>query len=140
MALKIKRILGVMMALVLILSTGLSSSKALAASSNKGTITVNGTTTGKNYSAYKIFDLTQSGENVSYTIAKEWKDFFTDGAGTEYIVKDNSGKLNPIVVGGEIKYINITESNISEFAKAALGELNKEGIKKTQTKKQMVKL
>lgn len=135
MALKIKRILGVMMALVLILSTGLSSSKALAASSNKGTITVNGTTTGKNYSAYKIFDLTQSGENVSYTIAKEWKDFFTDGAGTEYIVKDNSGKLNPIVVGGEIKYINITESNISEFAKAALGELNKEGIKKTQTKK-----
>ncbi|WP_437131074.1 SpaH/EbpB family LPXTG-anchored major pilin [Peptostreptococcus russellii] len=135
MDLKIKRILGVMMALVLILSTGLSSSKALEASPNKGTITVTGTTQGKSYSAYKIFDLTQSGDNVSYTIAQEWKDFFTTGAGTKYIVKDNSGKLNPIVVGGEIKYINITESNISEFAKAALGELNKEGIKKTQTKK-----
>lgn len=135
MDLKIKRILGVMMALVLILSTGLSSSKALAASPNKGTITVTGTTKGKSYSAYKIFDLTQSGENVSYTIAHEWEDFFTTGAGTKYIVKDNSGKLNPIVVGGEIKYINITESNIEEFAKAALGELNKEGIEKTKTEK-----
>lgn len=135
MDLKIKRILGVMMALVLILSAGLSSSKALAASPNKGTITVTGTTQGKSYSAYKIFDLTQSGENVSYTIAEEWKDFFTTGAGTKYIVKDNSGKLNPIVVSGAVKYINITDKNIADFAKAAMGELNKEGIKKTQTKK-----
>ncbi|MCV3151305.1 SpaH/EbpB family LPXTG-anchored major pilin [Enterococcus faecalis] len=131
---KIKSLLGIMMALVMILSAGFGSSKVLAAGGN-GEIKVTGTTQGKSYSAYKIFDLTQSGENVSYTIAKEWEDFFTTGAGTKYIVKDNSGKLNPIVVGGEIKYINITESNIEEFAKAALGELNKESIKKTQTKK-----
>lgn len=137
MDLKIKRILGVMMALVLILSTGLSSSKALAASPNKGTITVTGTTEGKSYSAYKIFDLTQSGENVSYTIAEEWKDFFTNGAGKEYIAdkNDEQGNLNPIVVSGAVKYINITNENIADFAKAAMGELNKEGIKKTQTKK-----
>lgn len=137
MALKIKRILGVMMALVLILSTGLSSSKALAASPKKGTITVNGTTTGKNYSAYKIFDLTQSGENVSYTIAQEWEDFFTNGAGKEYIAdkNDEQGNLNPIVVSGAVKYINITNENIADFAKAAMGELNKEGIKKTKTEK-----
>ena len=131
---KIKSLLGIMMALVMILSAGFGSSKVLAAGDN-GEIKVTGTTQGKSYSAYKIFDLTQSGENVSYTIAKEWEDFFTTGSGTKYIVKDNSGKLNPIVVNGEIKYINITESNIAEFAKAALGELNKEGIKKTQTKK-----
>lgn len=131
---KIKSLLGIMMALVMILSAGFGSSKVLAAGDN-GEIKVTGTTQGKSYSAYKIFDLTQSGENVSYTIAKEWEDFFTTGSGTKYIVKDNSGKLNPIVVGGEIKYINITESTIEEFAKAALGELNKEGIKKTQTKK-----
>ena len=131
---KIKSLLGIMMALAIILSAGFGSSKVLAAGGN-GEIKVTGTTQGKSYSAYKIFDLTQSGENVSYTIAEEWEGFFTAGAGTKYIVKDNSGKLNPIVVGGEIKYINITESNIAEFAKAALGELNKEGIKKTQTKK-----
>ena len=136
MDLKIKRILGVMMALVLILSTGLSSSKVLAAGGN-GEITVTGTTEGKSYSAYKIFDLTQSGENVSYTIAEEWKDFFTNGAGKEYIAdeKDEQGNLNPIVVSGAVKYINITDENIADFAKAAMGELNKEGIKKTQTKK-----
>lgn len=131
---KIKKILGLMLVLAMILSAGFGSSKVLAAGDN-GEIKVTGTTQGKSYSAYKIFDLTQSGKNVSYTIAKEWEDFFTTGAGTKYIVKDNSGKLNPIVVGGEIKYINITESNIEEFAKAALGELNKESIKKTQTKK-----
>lgn len=131
---KIKSLLGIMMALVMILSAGFGSSKVLAAGGN-GEIKVTGTTQGKSYSAYKIFDLTQSGKNVSYTIAKKWEGFFTTGAGTKYIVKDNSGKLNPIVVGGEIKYINITGSNIEEFAKAALGELNKEGIKKTKTEK-----
>lgn len=136
MVLKIKRILGVMMALVLILSTGLSSSKVLAAGGN-GEIIVTGTTQGKSYSAYKIFDLTQSGENVSYTIAEEWKDFFTNGAGKEYIAdkNDEQGNLNPIVVSGAVKYINITNENIADFAKAAMGELNKEGIKKTKTEK-----
>lgn len=133
---KIKSLLGIMMALVMILSAGFGSSKVFAAGDN-GEIKVTGTTQGKSYSAYKIFDLTQSGENVSYTIAQEWEDFFTNGAGKEYIADKNNeqGNLNPIVVSGAVKYINITNENIADFAKAALGELNKEGIKKTQTKK-----
>ena len=133
---KIKRILGIMMALVMILSAGFGSSKVLAAGAN-GEIKVTGTTQDKSYSAYKIFDLTQSGENVSYTIAKEWEDFFTDGAGKKYIADKNNeqGNLNPIVVNGTVKYINITNENIAAFAKAALDELNKEGIKKTKTEK-----
>lgn len=133
---QIKSLLGIMMALVMILSAGFGSSKVLAAGGN-GEIKVTGTTQGKSYSAYKIFDLTQSGENVSYTIAQEWEDFFTNGAGKEYIADKNNeqGNLNPIVVSGAVKYINITNENIADFAKAALGELNKEGINKTQTKK-----
>ncbi|MBE2949731.1 SpaH/EbpB family LPXTG-anchored major pilin [Anoxybacillus flavithermus] len=133
---KIKSLLGIMMALAMILSAGFGSSKVLAAGGN-GEIEVTGTTQGKSYSIYKIFDLTQSGENVSYTIAKEWEDFFTNGAGKEYIADKNNeqGNLNPIVVSGAVKYINITNENIADFAKAALGELNKESIKKTQTKK-----
>lgn len=133
---KIKSLLGIMMALAMILSAGFGSSKVLAAGGN-GEIKVTGTTQGKSYSIYKIFDLTQSGENVSYTIAKEWEDFFTNGAGKEYIADKNNeqGNLNPIVVNGTVKYINITNENIADFAKAALGELNKESIKKTQTKK-----
>lgn len=133
---KIKSLLGIMMALVMILSAGFGSSKVLAAGAN-GEIKVTGTTQGKSYSAYKIFDLTQSGENVSYTIAQEWEDFFTNGAGKEYIADKNNeqGNLNPIVVSGAVKYINITNENIADFAKAAMGELNKEGIKKTKTQK-----
>lgn len=132
---KFKSLLGIMMALVMILSAGFGSSKVLAAGDN-GEIKVTGTTQGKSYSAYKIFDLTQSGKNVSYTIAQEWEDFFTNGAGKEYIADKNNeqGNLNPIVVSGAVKYINITNENIADFAKAALGELNKEGITKTQTK------
>lgn len=132
---QIKSLLGIMMALVMILSAGFGSSKVLAAGGN-GEIKVTGTTQGKSYSAYKIFDLTQSGENVSYTIAQEWEDFFTNGAGKEYIADKNNeqGNLNPIVVSGAVKYINITNENIADFAKAALGELYKEGITKTQTK------
>lgn len=131
---KIKSLLGIMMALVMILSAGFGSSKVLAAGDN-GEIKVTGTTQGKSYSAYKIFNLTQSGENVSYTIAHEWEDFFTNGAGKEYIAdkNDEQGNLNPIVVNGTVKYINITNENIAAFAKAALDELNKEGIKKTKT-------
>lgn len=133
---KIKSLLGIMMALAMILSAGFGSSKVLAAGGN-GEIKVTGTTQGKSYSIYKIFDLTQSGKNVSYTIAKEWEDFFTNGAGKEYIADKNNeqGNLNPIVVSGAVKYINITDENIADFAKAALGELNKESIKKAQTKK-----
>lgn len=84
-----------------------------------GSITVNGTTNGKTYEIYKIFDLTYSGTKVAYTIDSDWSAFFT-GVGSEYIVDTNSGSLNQITIGDEIKYINITDSNIEEFTKKAL--------------------
>ena len=62
----------------------------------------------------------------SYTIADEWKDFFTKGNGKEFIVDQNnaSNSLNTIVVDGNVKYINITEDNVAEFAKKAMGEMH----------------
>ncbi|MFP5528097.1 SpaH/EbpB family LPXTG-anchored major pilin [Peptococcus simiae] len=119
---KIKNIFGMLLALVLLLtSVGINSVYA----ANNGEITVNGTTAGKNYGIYKIFDLTYKDDNVSYTIADEWKDFFSlTGAGKDYIVDtDPSGKLNPIVVDGKVKYINITDNNVAEFAKKAMAEM-----------------
>jgi hypothetical protein len=90
-----------------------------------GSITVKGTTEGKTYGIYKIFDLTYKDDNVSYTIADEWKDFFTKGNGKEFIVDQNnaSNSLNPIVVDGKVKYINITEANVAKFAKTAMAEM-----------------
>ncbi len=129
---KIKSLLGIMMALVMILSASFGSSKVLAAESN-GEIKVTGATEGKSYSIYKIFDLTQKGDNFSYTIAEAWKDFFTNGAGKDYIIGENTdGKLNPIVVGSETKYINITNENVAEFAKVANEEIKNQTPTKTE--------
>ena len=49
--------------------------------------------------------------------------FFTAGAGADYIVAENNdaGNLQPIEIGGTTKYINITETNVAAFATAALG-------------------
>lgn len=132
---KIKSLLGIMMALVMILSASFGSSKVLAAGGN-GEIKVTGATEGKSYSIYKIFDVTQKGDNFSYTIANEWKNFFTNGAGKDYIIGENTGgKLNPIVVGGETKYINITDENIAEFAKVANAEIKNQTPTKTEKAK-----
>lgn len=84
-----------------------------------GSIEVNGTKLGKTYEIYKIFDLTYSGSNVAYTIDSEWEAFF-NGEGESYIVTENVGELNPITIGNETKYINITNENIEEFTKKAL--------------------
>jgi len=98
---------------------------------NEGSIVINGTTNGKIYEVYKIFDLTYSGSGdnlkVAYTIDSTWTNFFSStGAGAEYIVDTNSGSLNAITVetpdGYATRYINITEDNIADFAKERFGE------------------
>jgi len=79
------------------------------------------------YEAYKIFDMTTDGSApsgvytaVAYTINAAWADFFSTGKpGAAYIVDTDTGSLNAITVGGEKKYINITDSNVADFAKAA---------------------
>ena len=64
-------------------------------------------------------------KKVSYTISDEWKSFFSKEPGTKYIVATDEGKnLNQIIVDNAVKYINITEGNIKDFAKDAMGELS----------------
>lgn len=110
----IKRVFLVLLTFVLSFSV---ISNVLADST--GSITINGTTRDKTYEIYKIFDLTYSGENVAYTIDSDWKDFFSDD-GVSYIVDSDTGSLNQITIGSEIKYINITEDNIVDFTNDAL--------------------
>lgn len=103
---------------LLTLLLSISSLKIVSADTS-GSILINNTKEGKIYEIYKIFDLTYSGTNVSYTIDEDWKTFFDD-AGKDYIANENIGDLNPITVGNETKYINITEQNINDFTKVAL--------------------
>ena len=95
------------------------SSLNIVSADTQGSILVNGTKEGKIYEIYKMFDLTYSGTNVSYTIDEDWIAFFND-AGKEYITDEKSDNLNPITIGSETKYINITEQNINDFTKVAL--------------------
>jgi len=103
--------------LTLLLSVG--TLHIISAEENEGSILVNGTKEGKIYEIYKIFDLTYSGTNVSYTIDEDWTSFFED-AGKDYIVDENTGNLNGITIGNTTKYINITQQNINDFTKLAL--------------------
>lgn len=103
--------------LTLLLSVG--SLYITHAEENEGSILVNSTKEGKIYEIYKIFDLTYSGSNVSYTIDEDWETFFEE-VGKDYLVDANTGSLNPITIGSITKYINITEQNINDFTKLAL--------------------
>jgi fimbrial isopeptide formation D2 family protein/LPXTG-motif cell wall-anchored protein len=70
------------------------------------------------------------GENyasMTYTINTAWAGFFTGtAAGAKYIVDTNDTSANsgngytPIVVGGTVKYIALTDNNVATFGKEAL--------------------
>ena len=112
----------------LVLAVALTLALCLPAfAAGEGSITVNGATVGKTYEIYKIFDLTQSGSAVSYTIDPDWVGFFFNGdgtkteAGTTYLLdaQPEGGSLTQIVYNGTAYYINLTEGNVAEFANAA---------------------
>lgn len=139
MKINVKKIVSVLMALLILFAPLLSVGTASAA--GDGSITVTGATKDKNYSIYRIFDLQYQGQKadnslkVVYKMSAEWKPFFTTGAGRAYIVDTNTGNnLNPIDVDGVTKYINITEANIAEFAKVAMAEIHKVGIRQEAKK------
>lgn len=112
-----KKLFALLLTLLMLLAMGTTA----FAAEETGSITVNGTTKGKTYDVYKIFDLTYSGDAVSYTIDTDWTAFF-NGDGADYIVAADTepASLSPIVVNGVTKYINITNENVAEFAQAAL--------------------
>lgn len=87
-----------------------------------GSITVNGTTEGKTYDIYKIFDLTQgSGSAVAYTVDSDWENFFFNGGpGSSYLTTTSTPGLNTLTYNGTTYYINITDSNVAAFAQKAL--------------------
>lgn len=116
---------------VAIIATIFTLTPVKAEVTNPGVITIKSTTKDKQYDIFKIFDLTYrditTGETttkkVAYTIDSTWNNFFGSSAtGSKYILNDQpSGEnLNMIIIGDDTKYINITESNVAEFAQDAL--------------------
>jgi len=132
--------------MALVMSMGIT---AAFADDPKGTIEITSPKTDPNadntyYDAYKIFDMTTNGATnsdgdytaVAYTINSAWANFFATGApGASYIVASDTdpASLNPIAVDGTTKYINITEDNVANFAKAAFEYAQKNNIGATKT-------
>lgn len=122
-----KKLLTILLAAALTLTVCLT-----AFAAGEGSITVNGTTPGKTYEVYKIFDLTQSESAVSYTIDSDWVGFFFNADGTKtaageaYLLdaQPEGGELNQIVHNGTVYYLNITETTVAAFANAAQAYTN----------------
>lgn len=107
-----KRALTILLALVLMMAMAVPA----MAESMPYSITVKNTNTnitikGNTYSAYKVFDATYSGDNVSYTVSNEFKNF-------TYTVGENSYSGETL-----ISYLGMLSDNaeaLDAFAKAAL--------------------
>lgn len=128
------------MALLLVVVLTLALATTAFAAGTDPSITVNGTTKDKTYDIYKIFDLTYSdvpaqgtegepgyvpaSQNVSYEIDSDWVNFFigtgAPGAGYLLSAQPAGGSLNQLTYNGSYYYINITESNVADFAQDAL--------------------
>lgn len=88
----LKRISCLVLALLLLLGLGTS---ALAANIDlsKNAITVTGVTAGTSYQLYKMLDLdvSEDMDAYSYKVNKDWSDFFSTGAGNNYVTIDAQG-------------------------------------------------
>ena len=71
---KMKSKIGLLLTIVMLLSIAVP----VFAVPQTGDLTINGTTAGKVYDLYKVFDLTHSGDNYSYTVTDEFANFFAD--------------------------------------------------------------
>ena len=132
---KFKKLLALVVAMTMVMAMGLTAFASETTAEPKGSIEIQNPKTDPNaetttYEAYKIFDMTTTGETdatsgnykaVAYTINPTWADFFATGDGAAYLVDSDTdpASLNSITVNGVKKYINITDSNVAEFAKKA---------------------
>lgn len=91
-------------------------------------ITVNGAQKGETYKLYKMLDLSVNEDNTaySYTVNSEWNDFFTTGAGKDYVDIDTQG------------YVTWKESkkdaaSMEAFGKAAAAAVSEKTVVATET-------
>ena len=145
---KMRKMIALMIAMVMVIGTMSMTAFATSAEAPKGSIEITSPVTDPNaanttYEAYKIFDMTTDGTTddngdysaVAYTINPAWTGFFATGApGAAYISATDTGNLNRIVIDGVTKYINITDSNVQDFATDAFEYAQKTPVAATTSK------
>ncbi len=105
-----KKLLGIVLTIVLIL--------ALSTTAMAATITVQGAVEDETYSAYKVFDVTNSGDSYAYSIAatNPWKsvvEAYTIDGEKVFTLTPSASDANVLVVTTTVE---LTESNAADFA------------------------
>ena len=135
-----KKALGLMMALAMVLPICLGTSVSHAAEEpiGNGSITIKKTVKGEKYDLYKILDATVKDGNVSYTMTEEWNEFFQTGEpGENYLTDTDTGNLVPLKIiskqgNEEVKYLDLT-SRVEAFAKDAQNRIKDKTPTRTVT-------
>ena len=87
-----KKLVALTVALILALALAMPAMAAQTAD-----LDINGTTEGKKYDLYKVFDLTQAGENYSYTVNEDFAEFFENyEAYQTWLAQDGNADKTPI--------------------------------------------
>ena len=118
-----KKFASLLLALVMVFALATT---AFAAGTNS--ITVEGAQKGETYKLYKMLDLIVNESNTaySYTVNTEWKDFFTAGAGKDYVDIDEQGYVT-------WKTDKKTAADMEAFGKAAAAAVSGKIVVATQT-------
>ena len=126
---KLKKLLALFMAAALVLAMALPAF-AVTSADTKGSIRIDGTVSGETYTIYKLFSLDSynSDHNAySYTVVGAWKDFFTTGAGKDYIKLDTQDHPTWIAADAD------DSTTVAALAKAALAWAKEKGIQSAGT-------
>ena len=109
---KMKKVIALLLSMMLVLTMSLP---ALAEEPEKGSITINGVSSGNVYSIYKLLDLESYDKTegaYSYKVNDQWTGFFATGEALNYVLIDNAGYVTWIA--GE------DDDTVAAFAKLAL--------------------
>ena len=117
-----KKFASLLLALVMVFALATT---AFAAGTNS--ITVNGAQKGETYKLYKMLDLSVNEDQTaySYTVNTEWNDFFTTGAGKDYVDIDDQGYVT-------WKTGKDTATDMEAFGKAAAAAVSGKTVVATQ--------
>ena len=118
-----KKFASLLLALVMVFALATT---AFAAGTNS--ITVEGAQEGETYKLYKMLDLIVNESNTaySYTVNTEWKDFFSTGAGKDYVDIDSQGYVT-------WKESKKDSASMEAFGKAAAAAVSGKTVVATQT-------
>lgn len=119
----VKKLVSLLLAIIMVFAMATT---AFAAGTNS--ITVNGAQKGETYKLYKMLDLIVNESNTaySYTVNTEWNDFFTTGAGKDYVDIDEQGYVT-------WKTGKDSASDMEAFGKAAAAAVSGKTVVATQT-------